>query len=58
MTCVDRRNSQPVPTDFVRFMIMGTLTLLGKQVNAPDICTINNALQMMQSEHEMRRRTA
>jgi hypothetical protein len=52
LVCIDRRKGKPVPLELVKFMIMGTLTLINKSLNIPDVTSIDEALQMPRNETE------
>ncbi|KAJ4330450.1 hypothetical protein N0V95_010054 [Ascochyta clinopodiicola] len=50
LTCIDRTQSQPVPTDLVKVIIHGTLTFILKVQHAPDLSTVCDALSILQTE--------
>jgi hypothetical protein len=50
LTCIDRTQSQPVPADLVKVIIHGTLTFILKVQHAPDLSTVCDALNILQTE--------
>jgi hypothetical protein len=50
LTCIERTNSQPVPADLVKIIIHGTLTFILKVQHAPDLSTVCDALNILQTE--------
>jgi hypothetical protein len=50
LTCIDRTQSQPVPADLVKVIIYGTLTFILKVQHAPDLSTVCDALNILQTE--------
>jgi hypothetical protein len=50
LTCIDRTQSQPVPADLVKVIIHGTLTFILKVQHAPNLSTVCDALNILQTE--------
>jgi hypothetical protein len=50
LTCIDRTQSQPVPADLVKVIIHGTLTFILKVQHAPDLSTVCDSLNILQTE--------
>jgi hypothetical protein len=50
LNCIDRSQGQAVPASHVRTMITGTLTMISKTLRTPDLTTIQDALNIMQTE--------
>ncbi|KAL1641217.1 hypothetical protein SLS61_010166 [Didymella pomorum] len=50
LTSIDRTQSQPVPADPVMVIIHGTLTSILKVQHAPDLSTVCDALDILQTE--------
>ena len=50
LTCIDRTQSQPVPADLVKVIIHGTLTFILKVQHPPDLSTVCDALNILQTE--------
>jgi hypothetical protein len=50
LTCIDRTQSQPVLADLVKVIIHGTLTFILKVQHAPDLSTVCDSLNILQTE--------
>lgn len=50
LNCIDRSPSQPVPVDLVRVIVNGTISLIAKFQRIPDLSSIHDSLQIMQTE--------
>jgi hypothetical protein len=50
LTCIDRTQSQPVPADLVKVIIHGMLTFILKVQHAPDLSTVCDSLNILQTE--------
>jgi hypothetical protein len=50
LNCIDRSQGQAVPANHVRTMITGTLTMISKTLRTLDLTTIQDALNIMQTE--------
>jgi hypothetical protein len=50
LTCIDRTQNQPVPADLVKVIIHGTLTFILKVQHAPDLSTVCDSLNILQTE--------
>jgi hypothetical protein len=50
LNCIDRSQGQAVPANYVRTMITGTPTMISKALRMPDLTTVQDALNIMQTE--------
>jgi hypothetical protein len=50
LTCIDRTQNQPVPADLIRVIIYSTLTFILKVQHAPDLSTVCNSLNILQTK--------
>jgi lipoate synthase len=50
LNCIDRSQGQAVPASHVRTIITGTLTMISKTLRIPDLTTIQDVLNIMQTE--------
>lgn len=54
LNCTDRSQGQAVPANHVRTMITGTLTMISKPLRTPDLTTVQDALNIIQTEAKNR----
>ncbi|KAH8902606.1 hypothetical protein BR93DRAFT_856230, partial [Coniochaeta sp. PMI_546] len=50
LLCVKRAKDQPVPAELAKAMVLGTMSLIVKMQNIPDLNTVHDVLRLVQTE--------